>query len=144
MPYCSSEQRLHGYDEPEVELQSSDYDEDDGVSAEVTIIRPCSYCGTAAATYDAEMYDTIYHDCPFAADDDAPKGYDVEFDDPEAEDYSQTHDRRGKPIKSSRYAKHLFAVRMPYTAKCRACSEDIQGFLEERDIAASSFDADSH
>lgn len=141
MPYCSSEQRLHGYDEAEAEMDSSDsYQET--VSASVSIIRSCSYCGAEAARYYADLEGTIDHDCEFAGVEDAPEGFDVDFDDPEVEDYSTTHDRRGKRISNPRYQKHLFAVRVGYTATCRACSEIVTGDVEERDIAASAFDVE--
>lgn len=145
MPYCSSDGKLAGFDEIEAELNSSDWNGDE-LTAEVRLVRPCASCGDEASTYDSDLSGSIEHVCPKALDEDGNEqepDFDIDFDDPEVEDYYQTTSRTGRVIRNPRYQKHLFAVVVSYSGTCNLCGEPVSGSLEDRDIAASYFDTET-
>ena len=72
MPYCSSEQKLQGFDEPEVEIQDEDCQGGE-YTATVHINRPCASCGTEAGYYDLDVSEVFEHECP--VQDGAPEGH---------------------------------------------------------------------
>lgn len=67
----------------------------------------------------------------------------VEEDGTDVIDEYQTTDRHGKPIKNSRYQKHLYGVSVNCTLRC-SCQESgaeaLASFTLEDKMAASSFD----
>lgn len=158
MPYCSSEGKLAGYEECEVEIQSENVNENTA-EFEVHMFRPCSSCGTESAIYDTSLEVDIEHQCKCECADPSTSTshaedchlfgeepeYTISSCEASADDYMQTHSRTGKLLTGPmRYRKHLFAAVVTAQIECSLCSETFDVTAEERDIAASYFEAEAH
>ena len=151
MAYCSSTGHFAGLDEPEVEIESESASGAE-LSFDVRVVRPCVECGDDSASYDTTLEETVEHKCKVeegAEEDDEEEEpeFDIISSDAECSEYMQTHTRHGKLIPagaSSRYRKRLFMVTVTANLQCTKCDEEFEVTLEERDIPASAFPAESH
>lgn len=165
MPYCSSEGKLHGFDDPTVEVNGEDVN-GSTASAEVTISRPCASCGDdQISLYETTVEVDIDHECTLEAltafqsslteEEVAELFKDLDEGNVEREfsvsssgegdcsERMQTTDRHGKPIKSYRYMRKLYDVSVTLDVECQHCGEEFEVEAREDGIAASSFETES-
>jgi len=145
MPYCSSEQRLQGFDDLEAEITTEDLS-DTSLSFEVHLNRPCASCGTEAGYYDLELSLDFEHECnEDNVDEDAKEDeatFELESSEVEPVDDVQTTDRHGKRITNPRYQRRLLGAQVTATIHCERCGETWDETLQDT-VAASSFEVES-
>jgi phage FluMu protein Com len=137
---CPDCNKFVSYDEPQCELGSVEII-DNELLANVTVTLNCAECGTTLKDAEIETSATIEHTCiedvkkewnktePFK---EGSEQYEIVDDgEPFGESRTQTIDRNGKPIKSSRYMKTFYGFSMESEIKCNCCGEhfniDLQG-----------------
>lgn len=141
MAYCSSTQRLAGFDEMEAEVQSEEVT-DDEARFEVRLVRPCAGCSNEQATYDMELFVSLDHECPeggLFGQAENERTFELVSTDVEPTDEYQTKDRHGKPIKRARYQRHLLGAHVTANVLCNRCGEEFEVNVEDR-VGASEFD----
>lgn len=126
--------------EPEVEDEQIDGDHETGYTytASVRRVLTCADCGNdmKETTFDIEQDVVVDSKCENADDGNHEFSVGSAVD---ATERTQTTDRNGKPIKSSRYMKRFYGVSGSVTGKCDHC--DIEAnFTFEDEAQASSFD----
>ena len=136
MPYCSSEQKLAGYDEHTTEIESEDVSTDT-VDLTVLIERPCSGCSSTAATGYVEISIPIEHECqaePPEGEDDTDPEYELEgsFD-------AEPTDRSDP----GRCGRRYLGASVSGQVRCLVCDEVIDVTGEGEDMA-SSFWPENH
>jgi len=167
MPRCTSSNKFASMDEAEAEVDDESISE--GLyHADVRVTRLCGECSEEMMelTFEAEtdiVCDMCSPECGghYGEDRDLPDGmlpsdklpeghadyqlsapdFEVDSSDAEVDDYTQTTDRRGKPIKNYRYAKHLFKVTVTGTATCQCCDAEIEFTAESGEEPASAFES---
>lgn len=128
---CDSCNKFVSFDsetEPEVDLSASGSE----VSGTCRIVNTCQECGQELTehTFDVEV-EVDEHDVEKCKEE-----LDIDQTDAERFDEMQTKDRRGKPIKSMRYMKHLYGVRVTVGVSCSECG--FKGEVEWSDTVAGS------
>jgi hypothetical protein len=147
VPYCSTERKQQGFEE-EIEFQTNIDDvevTEDGfhLSGTVEMTRNCAGCGQGISTATLEIDESVDHHCPKGTKGiDDREGELSDFEDPEMVDEYETKDRRGKPIKSARFQKHLIGASLSGSIKCSACGEEIDVSWEDK-IPASEFQTET-
>ena len=147
---CEQCNKFVSYDEPECEVNSVDLS-GDMVTASVTVNLNCAECSQQLKTAEIEAENQVEHEC--LPEDKRPEGqkgdesyvegedqYEVEDEgDAEGTSRTETKDRNGKPIKSSRYMKTFYGFSMEVNIICRKCGESVSVSLEGEE-QASAFD----
>ena len=124
---CSDCNKFVSYGDPEIESNISL--NGDRIEGSIRVALTCAECGGELKENEFEVdidLDNQPHECegyhpPL-------KEWEDRFeldDDPETEtiDYFQSTDRRGKPIKSARYQKHMIGVKATFSITCNRCKK---------------------
>lgn len=161
MARCSACQKFVPFDEPVVEVESFEetLEEDDHLTAEVSVTLPCGECGEELKQAILEISEPLpEHICQVSdvlkamlkrgSTDPTPEEVDTEIDHRsfevttcEAEPFErvQETDSKGKKITNPRYAKHYYGAQVTWNATCSACGAvtTVTAPVEEQ---ASSFE----
>jgi hypothetical protein len=126
--------------EPEVEDEQIDGDHENGYAytASVRRVLQCAECNgdMKETTFDIEQEVVVEGKCEKTKD--GNHEFSVESA-VEPTERTQTTDRNGKRIKSSRYMKHFYGVSGSVTGTCEHCDIEVN-FTFEDESQASSFD----
>lgn len=130
---CPNCNKFVSYDDPQCEVDSVEI-EGDSVRAVVSVQLNCVDCGTTLKDAQIESESQIDHECENSK---SEKEFEIESDgSPEGTSRVQQIDRRGKPIKSSRYMKTFYGFEMTTEVKCLKCDEVISVSLEGEEQAS--------
>lgn len=111
------------FDEPEVE---AGLEADDGtVHGSVRVVLKCAECGSELKETQTDVDQSFSHECPKAGKDGEAE-FEIEGDSIEDMQRTQTNDRHGRPIKSSRYMKTFYGFSGICTVRCCQCDEEIE------------------
>lgn len=113
---CPDCNKFVGQDPGEPEVQSIEINNGE-VQIEARLPVTCNECGNELKEGTFTMEETIPSEIADAHEGEGHE-LEVEEDDCEAVDEYQTTDRHGKPIKSVRYQKHLYGVRVGFSVTC--------------------------
>lgn len=129
---CPDCNKFVSYDEPQIEISSVDSD-GTCVRSIVTVQLNCQDCGTTLKDSEIESEMEIDHECnpdtakshqkdhPFSEGDDQ---FEIENEgNAQGETRTETKDRHGKEIKSSRYMKTFYGFTLDTDVKCNKCGE---------------------
>jgi hypothetical protein len=123
------------------EVQDVSVDSDGNVTVNVRVYLTCGDCGTEMKEYnfsgDADADGASDHAIEHRYSDEDYE-FSVDWDEPDATDRYQTHDRHGKPIKNFRYQKHYYGYSLTGKVTC-SCGATFDFSLDE-DEQASAFD----
>jgi phage FluMu protein Com len=145
---CPDCNKFVSYDEPQCEVGNVELD-GDTVRANVTVQLNCQDCGGTLKDAEIEAETEFQHECKPKAelnkdwkpDAEYKKGddqYEVESDgSAEGTNRTETKDRHGKPIKSSRYMKSFYGFTLESEIKCRKCGEVFSVTIEGEEQASS-------
>lgn len=146
---CPECNKFVSYDDPQCEVGSVELD-GDTVRSNVTVQLCCQTCGGTLKDAEIEADTQIEHKCKpeaerdkdwkpdadYKTDDDQ---YEIESDgNAEGTNRTETKDRHGKPIRSSRYMKSFYGFTLEIEIKCRKCG-DVFGVTLEGEEQASAF-----
>ena len=145
---CPDCNKFVSYDEPQTEVQSVEID-GDSVRANVSVQLNCQECGNTLKDAEIEAEEVINHECkpdgereegatPDADFKEGDEQYEIENDgDAEGTNRTETKDRHGKPIKSSRYMKSFYGFTLKTELKCLKCGETFSVSLEGEEQASA-------
>lgn len=149
MPYCSSDGKLAGYDEPEFEINSEEVSEpstNDEATTSVTVSLavqcnwPCASCGTTSKTGELEMEVEVEHTCDLEGDDDdevesdfAGREFTLQIDD------DITYEDSG----GGRYKKALQGATVTGGVTCSRC-DGTESWSVTETQAASYYETEAH
>lgn len=126
--------------EPEIEDEQIGGSCDNGYfyTASIRRVLQCADCGTDLkdTTFEIEQEVNVEAKCEKCEDGNHEFSMDSAV---EPTERTQTTDRNGKPIKSSRYMKHFYGVSGSVTGTCDHCDIEVN-FTFEDESQASSFD----
>lgn len=145
---CNNCNKFVSYDEPQCEVNGVVVN-GTNVEASVTVQLNCQECGDTLKDSEIQSDCDFDHKClpeskrdkKWTPDDDFKEG-DPQFEvdsegDAEGSSRTQTHDRHGKLIKSSRYAKSYYGFTLDSDIKCRKCGEVFSVSLEGEEQASA-------
>jgi hypothetical protein len=139
---CPGCNKFVSYDEPQCEVQSVEVD-GNILRASVTVQLNCQDCGGTLKDAEIEAEAEIEHECAEDAEKnkewkDGDNEFEVENDgDAEGTNRTETKDRHGKPIKSSRYMKSFYGFALDSGVKCCKCNETVSVHLEGEEQVSS-------
>jgi hypothetical protein len=125
---CPNCNKFVGYTDPEVEIQSTDLDENHA-TVTARVVLKCAECGDELKDAEITSEVSITHDCPDENEKGETPEAEFEWDDEptegEASDRTETKDRNGKQIKNSRYMKRFYGFSACGSVKCVHCGDVI-------------------
>lgn len=138
---CESCSKFVSFDtetEPEINI---DVAAEGHVTGDVRITNNCAECSTelkeSTFTVDVDLSEEITAHRAEATEGDH-KTLSVDHDGGSRTDRTQSTDRHGKPIKSSRYMRHFYGAEMTITVECECGEKFEQSWSDE--VQASGMD----
>lgn len=138
---CPDCNKFVGNEPGEVEINTLEVDGSE-IRCEARLPINCADCGSELKEGNFELYEEIDTEI---VEKHEGEGHELEIEEDGTDiiDEYQTTDRHGKPIKSSRYQKHLYGVTVNCTLRCscqESGAEPLACFTLEDKMAASCFD----